>query len=215
MGNSSIQEDKKPTVLSRSSRALEFPIIIAYLTIIFISCNEVLSYKIGMHVNLLLIYFITRQLSFFCKRIRGVKQWQASNLSRDATQWHWWVAFYLDHVILFYKSKSYLSSSKSAAAITSSKSKQAILNDSTATRLTSLLKQCHQTVTWTLLAFSLDHCLTILHDGRIPLCSARNKKHHISAITFLLLVPQFVGFFITAVTNGQYPTLWVRMEVLI
>ena len=32
--------------------------------------------------------FITRQLSFFSERIRGVKQCQASNLSRVATQWH-------------------------------------------------------------------------------------------------------------------------------
>ena len=39
-------------------------------------------------VKMLNAIFITRQLSFFSERIRGVKQWQASNLSRVATQWH-------------------------------------------------------------------------------------------------------------------------------
>ena len=37
---------------------------------------------------LMLIYFITRQLSFFSEWIKGEKQWQASNLSRVATQRH-------------------------------------------------------------------------------------------------------------------------------
>ena len=36
------------------------------------------------------MYFITRQLSFFSERIRGVLQWQASNLYRVTTQWHMW-----------------------------------------------------------------------------------------------------------------------------
>ena len=34
--------------------------------------------------------FITRQLPFLSERIRGVKQWQATNLSKVATQWHGW-----------------------------------------------------------------------------------------------------------------------------
>ena len=37
-----------------------------------------------------MLLFITRQLSFFSERIRGVKQWQVNNLSRVATQWHGW-----------------------------------------------------------------------------------------------------------------------------
>ena len=37
-----------------------------------------------------MFYLVTRQLSFFREWIRGVRQCQASNLSRVATQWHGW-----------------------------------------------------------------------------------------------------------------------------
>ena len=51
-------------------------------------CNVTLKFVIWATVMLMLIYLITRQLSFFSERIGGARHRRASNLSRVATQWY-------------------------------------------------------------------------------------------------------------------------------
>ena len=57
------------------------------------SINQSVSKSINqsmLNVKMLNVYFVTRQLSFFREWIRGVRQCQASNLSKVATHWHGW-----------------------------------------------------------------------------------------------------------------------------